>query len=130
MTNPFRQMLRFFDEMEDGVRARLSQRPIAYAALASIGTVLLWRGIWMVADEFGITSAQSVVIGTCVLLATGVFVSGFIGNSVIIAGLKREKKVVDKTRAELESESAAEKGMLREIRDTVERLEKAMKPGP
>lgn len=125
MKNPLKSTVKFFDEMEDGIRARLSQRPIAYAALASIGTVLLWRGIWMVADEFGITSAQSILIGACVLLATGVFVSGFIGNSVIIAGLRREKKVVDKTRAELESESATEKNILHEIRDAIDRLEKS-----
>lgn len=127
--NPFRKAFKFFDEMEDGIRGDLSRHPIAYAGLASVGTVLLWRGIWMVADEFGISSVQSIAIGSVILLATGVFVSGFIGNSVIIAGLKREKKVVDKTKAELESESQVEKDLLREVRDSIKRLEDSIREG-
>ncbi len=127
--NPIRKTAQFFDEMEDGIRGNLSRHPIACAALASIGTVLLWRGIWMVADEFGITSAQSIAIGSVILLATGVFVSGFIGNSVIIAGLKREKKVVDKTQAELEAEARMEKDILKDVRDSIRRLEDSIREG-
>ncbi|MBU2082030.1 hypothetical protein KKH14_01235, partial [Patescibacteria group bacterium] len=49
---------RFFDKLEDKVRSRLSRRPILYAFLSGIGTVLFFRGVWMIADEFSFMTGK------------------------------------------------------------------------
>jgi hypothetical protein len=46
----------------------------------------------------------SLVWATIILLITGLFVSGFIGERIIISGLKKEKKATDKTEEEIGKE--------------------------
>lgn len=114
----------FFDKLEDRVRGRLSRKPIGYAFLGGVGVVLFWRGVWHSVDYFmgryftGIPSDTtlnlyelpwwdgplSLVLGTCMLLLSGLFVSNFIGNEIIISGIRGEKKMADKTEDELEME--------------------------
>ncbi|MBU6389981.1 hypothetical protein KGQ31_00335, partial [Patescibacteria group bacterium] len=83
-----RSLVHFFDKLEDGVRERLSHTPIPYAIIGGVTIILLWRGIWHLADELqalgGIWAiifdpAVSVVISAAILLMTGLFVSFFIG---------------------------------------------------
>ena len=45
----------------------------------------------------------SVLIGAVVLLMSGVFVSNFIGNEIIISGLRGEKKLAERTEKEVKS---------------------------
>lgn len=95
----------FFDKLEDKIRARLSHKPILYAIIGGIGIVLFWKGVWETAELFPILYGPvSVVLGTVILLLTGLMVSFFIGDSIIISGFKREKKLADKTEAEVRSE--------------------------
>ena len=62
---------------------------------------------------------------------TGLFVSVFIGEMVIISGLRKEKKVFDKTESEIRGEgnllieikSGMEK-LMKEISDIKERIKK------
>ena len=61
----------------------------------------------------------SLLIGTALLLITGVFVSAFIGNRLIISGLSGEKKLAEKTEDEIETEEA----QIRKIQNTLERVE-------
>lgn len=103
-----------FDKLEDKTRAYLSKRAMAYAFLGGIGVVLFWRGVWHMADDFGLSSFGSVVVGIVILLVTGLFVSALIGDQVIISGLRGEKKVTEKTKEELEEE------MRRHIRENEE----------
>lgn len=101
-----KKIFRFFDKFEDKVRARLSRAPIAYAIIGGSGMILFWRGVWMLADEFYMSSIASLAFGLILLLATGLLVTSFIGEQVILSGLRKEKKLLDKTEAEILAEGA------------------------
>jgi hypothetical protein len=119
--NTYRSILRFFDKLEDAIRFRLSKRPIIYALIGSIGIVLVWKGVWEVAQTFPILyGVPSFVLGVLILLSTGLLVSFFIGDSIIMSGFKREKKLAEKTEAEVKTEM----DILVEIRTRLEELEK------
>ena len=60
----------------------------------------------------------SLILSIVILLMTGLFVSVFIGERIIISGLKQEKKIFDKT----ESEIKAEEGLLFEVKLTMDKL--------
>lgn len=120
-------LIKFFDRIEDKVRIRLSHRAILYAFVGGAATLLFWRGAWRTFDAieslggiFGVLLSPpvSLVISIIVLLTTGLFVSVFIGERVIISGLKQEKKIFDKT----ESEIKEEEGMLFEVKLTMDKL--------
>ena len=99
-------VIKFFDKLEDGVRASLSRHPIPYALLGGVAIVLFWRGTWMIADELPfMTGPVSVAISLVTLLGSGLFVSFFIGDRIILSGLKQEKKLAEKTEEEVELEA-------------------------
>ncbi len=109
----FHSIFNFFDKLEDKVRGRLSRRPILYAFVGGFAIVMFWRGIWHGMDYFiqyyfhefpWWDGPLSFLIGTCVLLISGIFVSTEIGNEVIISGLRGQKKIIEKTKEEIESE--------------------------
>ncbi|MEI6297035.1 MAG: hypothetical protein WCO84_05330 [bacterium] len=111
MKNLFNKLYIFFDKFEDYVRGFLSHYPIPYSLLGGVGIVLFWKGVWDFADrvsffngEYGpiITIAFSVML----LLSTGLFVSFFIGDTIILSGIKKEKKLVEKTEDEVEKAEA------------------------
>lgn len=124
-------LIKFFDRIEDRVRVRLSHRAIFYAFVGGAATLLFWRGAWRTFDAiedlggiFGIilSPAVSLVLSIIILLMTGLFVSVFIGERVIISGLKQEKKIFDKT----ESEIKEEEGMLFEVKLSIEKLNREL----
>src|SRR3989344_2996457 len=105
MINTMRKgILKYFDKLEDRVRGKLSHHPIMYAFIGGIGVVLFWRGVWHTADDLNIGSVASLVIAVTILLVTGVFVSAFIGNRLIISGLIGEKKLEEKEMKDIETE--------------------------
>ena len=113
----------FFDRVEDHIRGSLSKYPIHYAIIGGIGIVLFWRGVWHLADEINLSSLASVIIGTIILLLAGLFTSMFIGDHIIISGLKHEKKVTDITEKEVESE----KDILQDIREDIHEVRSKLK---
>lgn len=117
-----KKTLKFFDRLEDKVRAKLSHTPILYAFWGGVGIVLFWRGVWHIADDLNISSIASIIIGSVILLLTGVFVSAFIGNRLIISGLIGEKKLAEKEKSEIETEET----QLKNLQDTLNRLEKKL----
>jgi hypothetical protein len=103
-----KSIIRFFDLLEDKIRARLSHYPLLYALIGGIGVILYWRGVWHFADEFVfLTGPVSAVIGAIILGLTGILVSAFIGNKIIIAGIRGEKKMEEKTREEILAEGSS-----------------------
>lgn len=101
----FNKILKFFDRLEDRVREFLSRYAIIYAIIGGVAIVLFWRGVWHTADLFPfLTGPVSIVISTIIMLATGLFVSFFIGDRIVLSGLKREKKLVEKTEEEMKEE--------------------------
>jgi hypothetical protein len=115
---------RFFDKLEDRVRGALSHRTIIYAFIGGTSTVLFWRGVWHLADDYGITSWESFLIGGGLLLMTGLFVASFIGEQVILSGLKGEKKVADKTEDEVRRETNILFDLRKEFDEVADRLER------
>ncbi len=117
------KILQFFDKLEDKVRAQLSRAPLWYAFFGGIGIVLFWRGIWEMADSLHLAPGYSAIIGTVILLTTGVFVSAFIGNRLILSGLTGEKKLAEKAKGEIETEE----DQIKKIQKTVDEIKSEVK---
>lgn len=123
----------------------LSHRPLLYAFIVGVGVVLFWRGVWHTADQVheylsyvSISSSMdahvspwwdgpfSLLIGTIILYYTRAFISSFIGNELILSGLRGEKKLNEKTEQEVRNEmrSIADiKESLKIINKNLEHLE-------
>ena len=120
----FKFIIKFFDKLEDKVRIRMSHKPILYAFVGGAAHVLFWRGVWHLADDYGMGSLESLLVGAGVLLITGLFVAAFIGEQVILSGLKGEKKSVDKTEEEIRQEARAIFDLRREFDDIIDTMER------
>lgn len=129
MRESFKRILFFFDKLEDNIREHLSRYPIIYTFIGGVAIVLFWRGVWHTADllqaqggwlQVIFYEPNNLIIVTVILLATGLFVSYFIGDTILISGLKRQKKVTDKTEKEVE----VEEEKLSEIRSAVREIKK------
>ena len=140
-------IIHFFDKLEDRVRAWFSHYPILYAIIGGVGTVLFWRGVWHTTDfisalyfhpEAAATLGTvdfpafwdgffSLVAGVVILLMTGLFVSAFIGDHIIISGIRHEKKVTEKTEEEVEEEESVIKRVHEELHTIGKRLEEIEK---
>ena len=109
------KILKFFDLLEDRVRAWLSKRPILYALVAGIGAVFFFRGVWIIADDADLGGWSTLFISLIILLLTGAFVSNFVNDRVILSGLRKEKKLVEKTEEEVREEMATLSEIKKEI---------------
>lgn len=126
---------------ETKIIAYLSHRPKFYALVVGIGIVLFWRGIWHTADQiheylsYGLISSSldtfsspwwdgpfSLIIGVIVLYFTGAFTSSFIGNELILSGLRGEKRLNEKTEEQVENEVRA----ISDIRASLRGMERTM----
>lgn len=125
----YRKIINFFDKFEDGIRIRLSKFPVVYTILGGVSIVLFWRGVWHTADTleskggwigFLFTPHISILVVILVLLATGLFVSAFIGDAILLSGLKQEKKLHEKT----EKEVREGENKLNDIKETVLSIKK------
>jgi len=97
-------------------RHELSHWPITYAFIGSIGVVLIWRGVWMIADSMEMSGFISLALGVFISIISGLFVSFFVGDKIIISGIRHEKRVDEKTEAEIKAEE-----------DTLVKIEKELK---
>lgn len=113
----------FFDKLEDRIRAVLSQHNILYAFIGGVSIVLFWRGVWHTADTIPfLTGPVSIVISVTVLLLTGLFVSFFIGDKIIISGIKREKRLDEKVASEIKTELDILSDIQKQLRDIEKEL--------
>lgn len=117
-----KKITKIFDKLLYAIRRKLSLYPILYAFIGGAGLVLFWRGVWHVADDIYISSLASLIIGTTIMLLTGIFVSEFIGNKLIISGLVGEKKLEEKEVEEIETEEM----QIKNLQNTLVRLEKKL----
>lgn len=100
----FKTTYHLFDKLEDKVRGKLSHYPIFYAFVGGVFIVLFWRGVWHIADDLNMSGTASIFISVVGLLASGLFVASFIGDHIIISGVKQEKKLTEKTEREVVEE--------------------------
>ncbi len=111
----------FFDRLEDRVRAGLSRHPIPYAFIGGVGVVLFWKGVWETAEIFAsLHGVPSIVLGVVIMLLTGLFVSFFIGDSIILSGYLHQKKLAEKT----EEEVSKDVGLNQAMKEQLDRVEK------
>lgn len=98
-----RAIITFFDHLEDKIRHRLSRHPTLYAFIGGLGVVLFWRGVW---DLSGLWLGPwtSLILSVIIMMLTGTFVSFFIGEQIILSGLKAEKRLDEKTEEEIQKE--------------------------
>lgn len=124
-----RKIFHFFDKLEDKIRGCLSKYPILYTFIGGIAIVLFWRGVWHTADILQqkggwlgwiFYEPTNLAIVSIILLATGLFVSYFIGDTILISGMKGEKKVTDKTEKEVREEELK----IADLRATVKEMKK------
>ncbi|MBI2096364.1 MAG: hypothetical protein HYT43_01890 [Candidatus Taylorbacteria bacterium] len=133
-----RKIVRYFDKLEDKIRERLSRSPILYTFIGGTAIVIFWYGVWNTADYiFRLILGENIFwhgiaaigVSVIILLATGLFVSFFIGDIIILSGLKGEKKIIDKTETEVQTETetlTAIKEELTEIKETVHELKESI----
>ena len=117
-----KKIVKFFDKLEDRVRGKLNRYPILYAFLGGIGMVLFWRGVWYVADDINTSGIISIIIGSVILLMTGLLVYVFTGKRTTVSSLVDEKKLVEKVKDEIETEESK----LKNLQNTLDRLEKKL----
>lgn len=132
-------------KIENAIQRWFSRRPIFYAFIGGIGAVLFWRGVWHTADSiasyfmalqngwpttdfaFSWDGVGSFVLGSLMLIFSGLFVSTFLGNEITISGLRGEKKLSERTEVEVRTETGAIyeiKAEMRRIRERLEEIEK------
>ena len=124
-------VVNFFDKLEDHVRGGLSKYPLIYSFFGGTGVILFWRGLWHSADwlesntlygEVLFSNVGSMLLGIVLLLITGLFVSVFIGDSIIMTGVKHEKKLTEKTEDEIVSEKEELEHMHQDLEDIKDKL--------
>ncbi|MFZ2038554.1 MAG: hypothetical protein WAV11_01275, partial [Minisyncoccia bacterium] len=114
------------------IRGWISKRPVLFGLIGGFAVVEFWRGVWHLTDylfyingtdPYGwVSSTFSIVIGGLIMLSTGLYVSLFVGDSIIISGIKKEKKFFEKTIDEL----SADDQKLRKIESQLANIEKVL----
>lgn len=119
-----KEIFHFFDKLEDHIRAVLSRHNILYAFIGGVAIVLFWRGVWMTADMMPFLNGPvSIFVSVVALLGTGLFVSFFIGDEIIISGIKKEKRLDEKVASEVKTEL----DILDDIQKQLSDIEKELK---
>lgn len=133
-------IIRYFDRVEDRLRARLSHKSILYAIIGGTLTILFWRAVWHTADKIMMGEGFSYMVKEAkfifdiggwggiifyepitliwtlfFLLLTGLFVSIMIGDKIILSGIKHEKRVDEKTEEEIGKEEIEIKDIVKKI---------------
>lgn len=91
----------FFLRIEDRARSAFEHFPFFHAFLAGVGVVLFWRGVWETADYLRLAPSASIVIGVLLLGAIGLYLQTFVGNTIIIKQVEKEKAMSKKTEKEV-----------------------------
>ena len=115
-----------FLKIEHNARKYFEQYPFTHAFLAGVGVILFWRGAWEVADMINIGPFLSIIIGSLMLGAIGLFVQTFVGNAIIIKNVEKEKQFEQKTKKDIgtvQTEIFEEEATLYHLMKKLEALE-------
>ena len=104
-----KRIVKFFDKTEDKTREGLSHHPFVYAFISGTAVVMFWRAIWESIDMLWKSDIAffnwffyppvQIFVSMGILLITGLMVSNFIGDRILISGLKKEKKIEERKSA-------------------------------
>lgn len=131
-----KSIILFFDKLEDHIRGRLSHIPIIYSIVGGVLVVLFWRAVWHTSDILMLKGGflgwffyepNQLIITTVGLLATGLMVSVFIGDRIILSGLRHEKKLEETTEDLVKEEVVSLLSLRNEIRAIKKDLESLKK---
>jgi hypothetical protein len=118
-----------FLRIEERARTYFERFPFAHAFLGGIGVVLFWRGVWELADRINIDPVTSVVGGSLLLGAIGLFLHTFVGNAIIIKNVEKDKQITKKAEHEIavvEQDVKKEEITLVQLADKIDKLEKVI----
>lgn len=115
----------------------LSHHSFLYALIVGIGIVLFWRGVWHSVDLFHIYLNNSLdlaahpwwdgplsfIVGCLILYVCRAFVSSFIGNELILSGLRTEERMTKKTEDEVKTEMSSISDIKNEINIITKKLD-------
>ncbi|OGM97457.1 MAG: hypothetical protein A2735_01860 [Candidatus Yanofskybacteria bacterium RIFCSPHIGHO2_01_FULL_41_21] len=120
------KLFSFFDRLEDKTRHALSRHPVPYALIGGVSIVLFWRAVWELADLAPHIHPGWWLVGSVIImLLTGTFVSFFIGENIIISGLKADKRIDEKTEIDLREEDEYIKhlyDLVHEVRNDIKEI--------
>lgn len=120
---------RFFDRFEDVMRRFLSRYPLIYGIIGGVGIVSFWRGVWETSDLLGVPPQASLLFGLIVMMSIGILVTEFLGNRIILSGLRGEKKLEEKTLQEIEEEERFLSNLERKVARVEKMLEELLGKG-
>ncbi len=129
-------MIKFFDKLEDYIRQNLSRFPITYSIIGGVIVVLFWRAVWETADilmsvnpalNWFFFAPNQIIFSTIALLITGLMVSTFIGDRIILSGLRHEKKIEEKTEEIVKEEAITLLHIRNEIHELKKKIEELSK---
>jgi len=113
---------KFFNNIGVKIRHWLSHWPVLYAFIGSIGIVLIWRGVDMIAGDLNLSGWPSLILGLSIAIISGLFVSFFVGDRIIISGIRREKRIDEKTEDEIRKEEVSLVEIKKELEDIKEEM--------
>ncbi len=126
----FGKIITFFDNLEDKARARLSRSPVIYAFIGGTGIVLFWHAITEIALAVPFMnqwhSLPWLVVSLVILITSGIFVSYFVGDQIIMSGLRGEKKMIEKTSDEIVSEESQIKKLNQKIDNLEQKIDQLL----
>ena len=139
-------MKKSISKLREKITIFLSHHPKLYALVVGIGIVLFWRGVWHTTDSIhGYLSFYqknstigsffsswwdgplSLAVGVLILYFAGAFISSFIGNELILSGLRREKRLAQKTESEVKGEKQFILDIKNELGDMTGKIEQLEK---
>ena len=133
MKNFINEVVKYFDKLEDKVRMRISKYPITFALVGGFAIVEFWRGIWQITDYAlfkwfelpadGVWSnVISIIVGTVIILMTGLYVSLFISDDVLVSGIKKDRKEFEKVIEKIQKEESRAITQVAEIKNATKNI--------
>lgn len=119
-----------FLRIEERARTYFERVPFLHAFLGGVGVVLFWRGVWEIADRIHIDPVVSIVVGSLLLGAIGLFLHTFVGNAIIIKNVEKDKRMTTRAEHEIavvEKDIKQEGATLDQLSAKIDRLEQVVR---